>query len=64
MRSSHSGPAKPVIILDLDTLACLMDGQTVELDNAVIAPDKVMLEAHEHATFMRERRLPEPDFHL
>ncbi len=62
MRDSQS--RKPVIRLDLASVFCLLDGESVEKDDAVIHPADDLLKAHERAVALRDLRFPEPEFHL
>lgn len=57
-------PMKPVIILDLASVMCLLDGEAVEMEDILIAPADDVLKAHKRAAIMQHLRKPEPEFHL
>ncbi len=55
---------KRVIIMDLASVLCLLDGEAVETDNLVIAPADDLVKAHKLASIKQHMRKPEPEFHL
>ena len=55
---------KNVLILDMTSLMCLLDGEAVELEDVVIAPGDDVLKAHRLAVAKSHLRKPEPEFHL
>ncbi len=55
---------KPVIILDLASVMCLLDGEAVENQEYVIAPADDLIKAHKLAVVKKHLRRPEPEFHL
>ncbi len=57
-------PGKPVVRLDLASVFCLLDGESVEKDDIVIHPAEDLIKAHDRSVRLRELRSPEPEFHL
>ena len=55
---------KPVVMLDLASVFCLLDGESVESEQVIIHPADDLLKAHDRSVALRDLRCPEPEFHL